>query len=230
MVKRRQEGSSADSGAKSSDEATDYAHSSKEKKRRKLSSTRSLDPLSETTDLKMGECCVRPLYESLKEGDEDDTESSSTEGDLSSSSQQFYEEMVGAVLEMQDSHGRIICELFKRLPPKDLYPEYYAVIKEPIDLKMISTRVRSSYYSTIEDWKRIFRYIEGLRDGNPHMSNWTQSRKPDAATMTPQQLAQLPVHWLGNSYGDFDNPVDALWALKEHMMKDALSLSRFGEP
>ncbi|EDO33982.1 predicted protein, partial [Nematostella vectensis] len=104
---------------------------------------------------------LKQVFDELKEeqgsgdnGDEDDTESSSTEGDLSSSSQQFYEEMVGAVLEMQDSHGRIICELFKRLPPKDLYPEYYAVIKEPIDLKMISTRVRSSYYSTIEDLEK----------------------------------------------------------------------------
>ena len=73
------------------------------------------------------------------------------------------------------------------------------------------------------------RYIEGLRDGNPHMSNWNQSRKPDASTMTPQQMAQLPVHWLGNGYGDYDNPVDALWALKEHMMRDALSLSHTGE-
>lgn len=47
--------------------------------------------------------------------------------------------------------------------------------------------------------------------------------------MTPQQIAQLPVHWLGNGYGDYENPVDALWALKEHMMRDALSLSRTGE-
>ncbi|XP_048584024.1 protein polybromo-1 isoform X2 [Nematostella vectensis] len=278
MVKRRQEGSSADSGAKSSDEATDSAHSSKEMKRRKLSSTRSLDPTDLCSELYeairnyrsedgrvLCEAFIRvpkrrsspeyydvistpidllkiqqrlktdeyedvgtftadmellldnalkyykpdsqeyqdatqlkQVFDELKEeqgsgdndesddameeemeveekrkpgrpgrppkdasktkilpsGDEDDTESSSTEGDLSSSSQQFYEEMVGAVLEMQDSHGRIICELFKRLPPKDLYPEYYAVIKEPIDLKMISTRVRSSYYSTIEDLEK----------------------------------------------------------------------------
>ena len=58
------------------------------------------------------------------------------------------------------------------------------------------------------------------------MSNWSQARKPDARTMTPQQMAQLPVHWLGGGYGDYDNAVDALWALRDHLLKDALSLSK----
>ena len=73
------------------------------------------------------------------------------------------------------------------------------------------------------------RYIEGLRDGSPHMSNWNQARKPDVSTMTPQQVAQLPVHWLGCGYGDYNNAVDALWALRDHMMRDALTLSRVAE-
>ena len=73
------------------------------------------------------------------------------------------------------------------------------------------------------------RYIEGLRDGSPHMSNWNQARKPDISTMTPQQVALLPVHWLGCGYGDYNNAVDALWALRDHMMRDALTLSRVAE-
>ena len=73
------------------------------------------------------------------------------------------------------------------------------------------------------------RYIEGLRDGSPHMSNWNQARKPEVSTMTPQQVAQLPVHWLGCGYGDYNNAVDALWALRDHMMRDALTLSRVAE-
>ena len=73
------------------------------------------------------------------------------------------------------------------------------------------------------------RYIEGLRDGSPHMSNWNQAHKPDVSTMTPQQVAQLPVHWLGCGYGDYNNAVDALWALRDHMMRDALTLSRVAE-
>ena len=32
----------------------------------------------------------------------------------------YFEDMLGAILEQKDSHGRIICELFKRLPPKDV--------------------------------------------------------------------------------------------------------------
>ena len=87
-------------------------------------------------------------------GDDDDMESSSIEGDSSGANMQFFEDMVGAVLEQKDSHGRIICELFKRLPPKDLYPEYYEVINEPIDIKIICTRVRSSYYTSVEDLEK----------------------------------------------------------------------------
>ena len=71
----------------------------------------------------------------------------------------------------------------------------------------------------------IPRYIEGLRDGSAHMSRWNQARKPDTSTMTPQQMSQLPVHWLGNGYGEYETPVDALWALRDHMLRDALTLS-----
>ena len=73
------------------------------------------------------------------------------------------------------------------------------------------------------------RYIEGLRDGSPHMSNWNQARKPDATSMTPQQLAKLPIQWLGCGYGDYENAVDALWNLRDHMLRDALLLSRMTE-
>ncbi|RMX46781.1 hypothetical protein pdam_00021032 [Pocillopora damicornis] len=73
------------------------------------------------------------------------------------------------------------------------------------------------------------RYIEGLRDGIPHMSNWNQARKPDASSMTPQQLAQLPIQWLGCGYGDYENAVDALWNLRDHMLRDALTLSKVTE-
>lgn len=73
------------------------------------------------------------------------------------------------------------------------------------------------------------RYIEGLRDGSPHMSNWNQARKPDVQSLNAQQVAALPVHWLGCGYGDYGNAVDALWALRDHMLRDALSLSREAE-
>ena len=52
--------------------------------------------------------------------DDDDSESTSTrDGDESegSSNSTYLEELVCAVLEMRDSHNRLVCELFKKLPP-----------------------------------------------------------------------------------------------------------------
>ena len=53
--------------------------------------------------------------------DDEDNESTSTrdddEGDSSSNVLMYCGELISAVLEMKDSHGRVICQLFKTLPP-----------------------------------------------------------------------------------------------------------------
>ena len=35
---------------------------------------------------------------------------------------------------------------------------------------------------------------------------------------------KLPVHWLGD--GEHENAVGALWELRDHMLRDALTISR----
>ena len=56
--------------------------------------------------------------------DDEDSESMSTrddeDGDSSSNVPLYCEELISAVLEMKDSHGRVICQLFKRLPPQSV--------------------------------------------------------------------------------------------------------------
>lgn len=56
--------------------------------------------------------------------DDEDNESVSTrddeEGDSASNVPLYCEELISAVLEMKDSHGRIICQLFKKLPPRSV--------------------------------------------------------------------------------------------------------------
>lgn len=81
-------------------------------------------------------------------------------------------QLLDAVLTYTE-HGRLISELFQRLPSKVVvvsvsseythkhiilllfkhlnilfqqYPDYYAIIKEPIDLKTIAHRIQVSYY------------------------------------------------------------------------------------
>lgn len=56
--------------------------------------------------------------------DDDDNESTSTrddeEGDSSANILVYCGELVSAVLEMKDTHGRVICHLFKKLPPQSV--------------------------------------------------------------------------------------------------------------
>ena len=50
-----------------------------------------------------------------------------------------------------DSSGRFLCELFMKRPSAAVYPQYYLVIKKPIDLKEILQKVRSDAYTNMED-------------------------------------------------------------------------------
>ena len=64
--------------------------------------------------------------------DEDDNESSSTrdddEADSASNVLTYCGELVSAVLEMKDNHGRVICQLFKKIPPESVS----SILKENI--------------------------------------------------------------------------------------------------
>ena len=49
------------------------------------------------------------------------------------------------------ANGRLICELFRKRPSAKMYPEYYVVINQPIDLKEIRDKIKSKEYSTMEE-------------------------------------------------------------------------------
>ena len=70
----------------------------------------------------------------------------------------------------------------------------------------------------------FFRYIEGLRDNKQYLSNW--SELADETHPEPPQT-QLPASWLGDNNLGYENATDALWALRDHMLRDAVALSRF---
>ncbi|KAK0142635.1 Protein polybromo-1 [Merluccius polli] len=59
------------------------------------------------------------------------------------------EQLLEAVVSHVDPAGRVISELFQKLPSKVHYPDYYAVIKEPIDLRAIAQRIQIGYYKSV---------------------------------------------------------------------------------
>ncbi|KAJ4926712.1 hypothetical protein JOQ06_014459 [Pogonophryne albipinna] len=59
------------------------------------------------------------------------------------------EQLLEAIVTHPDPSGRMVSELFQKLPSKVHYPDYYAVIKEPIDLRSITQRIQIGYYKSI---------------------------------------------------------------------------------
>ena len=49
----------------------------------------------------------------------------------------------------RDSHGRQTAELFMRKPSAKMYPEYYLVIRSPIDFREISLKIKTEQVSAI---------------------------------------------------------------------------------
>ncbi|XP_065263739.1 protein polybromo-1 isoform X14 [Emys orbicularis] len=62
---------------------------------------------------------------------------------------EILEQLLEAVAIATNPSGRLISELFQKLPSKVQYPDYYAIIKEPIDLKTIAQRIQNGSYKSI---------------------------------------------------------------------------------
>ncbi|XP_041638497.1 polybromo 1, like [Cheilinus undulatus] len=79
-----------------------------------------------------------------------DTPGMSTEDETSTSSlKEVLEQLLEAVVSHTDPSGRLVSELFQKLPSKVHYPDYYAIIKEPIDLRTIAQRIQIGHYKSV---------------------------------------------------------------------------------
>lgn len=92
------------------------------------------------------------------DGDEEDEDGDdvmdntaiSTEDEPSTGSlKEVLEQLLEAIVSHTDSAGRLVSELFQKLPSKVHYPDYYAIIKEPIDLRTIAQRIQIGFYKTV---------------------------------------------------------------------------------
>uniref|UniRef100_A0A672NA27 Protein polybromo-1 n=1 Tax=Sinocyclocheilus grahami TaxID=75366 RepID=A0A672NA27_SINGR len=85
-----------------------------------------------------------------EEGEDAENPSASMEEERSPSYlKAILEQLLEAIVSCTDSSGRLVSELFQKLPSKLHYPDYYAVIKEPIDLRTVAQRVQAGHYKSI---------------------------------------------------------------------------------
>ncbi|XP_044019978.1 protein polybromo-1 isoform X3 [Aphidius gifuensis] len=70
------------------------------------------------------------------------------------------------------------------------------------------------------------RYIEGLNVENRYISNWDKQMNATTENTTIPDMTKLPVEWLGNGVGNHGNVVNALWTLRNMMMRDVLAINK----
>ncbi|XP_032554832.1 protein polybromo-1 isoform X9 [Chiroxiphia lanceolata] len=106
---------------------------------------------------KLWELYLRTKNEFVQKGDaeeedeEEEGHDNQANSELSSPGylKEILEQLLEAVAVATNPSGRLISELFQKLPSKVQYPDYYAIIKEPIDLKTIAQRIQNGTYKSI---------------------------------------------------------------------------------
>jgi len=68
------------------------------------------------------------------------------------------------------------------------------------------------------------KYIEGLQTEKTHLSNWEKELNASPENTAMPNRNRLPVQWLANGSGNHGNVVNALWALRNFMLQDSLTI------
>ena len=72
----------------------------------------------------------------------------------------------------------------------------------------------------------ICRYIEGLNAESKTIGDWDKTLCASQENTPNIPESRLPTQWLSQGSGYHGNVTNALWALRDHMLKDALSIQR----
>ncbi|XP_028520527.1 protein polybromo-1 isoform X2 [Apis cerana] len=70
------------------------------------------------------------------------------------------------------------------------------------------------------------RYIEALNVENRYISNWDKQMNANPDNTQIPDVTKLPAEWLGNGVGNHGNVVNALWTLRNMMMRDVLAINK----
>ncbi|XP_078139495.1 protein polybromo-1-like isoform X3 [Centroberyx gerrardi] len=109
---------------------------------------------------KLWDLYLRTKNEFVQRGDydEDDEDGYDTQDNPGGSAEdenaptclkEVLEQLLDAVVSYTEPTGRLVSELFQKLPSKVQYPDYYAIIKEPIDLKIIAQKIQLGHYRSV---------------------------------------------------------------------------------
>merc|ERR1711860_439739 len=64
--------------------------------------------------------------------------------------------LIEAVVGYEDSDGRILSEPFYKLPSRKELPDYYEIIRKPVDIAKIQQRIEEDRYEDMDALERDF--------------------------------------------------------------------------
>lgn len=76
---------------------------------------------------------------------------SNTRRPISPKLQERMKRLLQIVIDYKDKDQRVLSEPFMKLPTRKELPDYYEVIKRPVDFHRIKTRVRDGKYRTMDE-------------------------------------------------------------------------------
>merc|ERR1719427_2319852 len=68
------------------------------------------------------------------------------------------------------------------------------------------------------------KYIEGLNKDSRSMCNWDRQLNASQEIVRPPDESKLPVSWLAGNTGEHATSMEALWALRDFMLQEALGV------
>ena len=99
---------------------------------------------------------MKNKYEDLESGSEIDSSEESSEGtDLEQESNPQRKKMrilYNTLLKFENVDSIRIIDMFMEKPSRKDYPDYYEVITNPIDMKIINERIKGGNYKTVDDF------------------------------------------------------------------------------
>ena len=99
---------------------------------------------------------LKNKYEDLESGSEIDSSEESSEGtDLEQESNPQRKKMrilYNTLLKFENVDSIRIIDMFMEKPSRKDYPDYYEVITNPIDMKIINERIKGGNYKTVDDF------------------------------------------------------------------------------
>jgi SWI/SNF-related matrix-associated actin-dependent regulator of chromatin subfamily A protein 2/4 len=64
--------------------------------------------------------------------------------------------LMDVIVHYADSEGRVLSDPFMKLPSRREYPDYYEIIKKPIDIKKILAKIEGGGYVDVDEMERDF--------------------------------------------------------------------------